>query len=192
MEDIYQDETRINFICSFLNEYYSFKSPIISIADDIYRINIETMIYTHIWESNLFLKRLYKLAVLCSFEDYTYPWTVNIPDMGRSDFIRNQIKEKYTNADIPLKELIEKAYHSSLRNAFAHSAFSIDERNKKMELYNYKGKDWELKNILLDDWSERFVYSFLLSYRMYDIVQKYRKNIVNYMGTDSLFGLYFY
>ncbi len=55
--DDYNDTNRLTFLCDFLNKYYSFNMNE-NIEFDFYRINIETMIYTHIWESKPFLKNL--------------------------------------------------------------------------------------------------------------------------------------
>ena len=69
--DDYNDTNRLTFLCDFLNKYYSFNMNE-NIEFDFYRINIETMIYTHIWESKPFLKNLYRLTSLLKGEEYKW------------------------------------------------------------------------------------------------------------------------
>lgn len=49
------DNTRLDFYQEFLNTYYSF-DKYSEIDDNTYRIHLEMMIYSHIWESKPFLK----------------------------------------------------------------------------------------------------------------------------------------
>ncbi len=78
-----------------------------------------------------------------------------------------------------LSNIIKKGYHSSLRNAFAHSQYHYDlaSNDDKIYLDNYKGKKWEMKRISFSDWTERFMYSSFLSYHLYNCLRLRRKNL---------------
>jgi len=184
--DRYEDETRLQFLTTFLSDFYKFPPSQIATKDDFQQLNVELMIYTHIWESKPFLKKMYRLAHLINRENYA--WKVNIPPMGKHKFIINDIRKTFEDNKNNLCEIIRNGFHTSLRNAFAHSEYSFDEMNgnKRILLYNYGGDDsWELKDISFDVWSRRFVYSALLSYHLLDLLYKKRKELVEETGNTS-------
>lgn len=182
--DWYRDESRIRFLAEFLSTFYAFPNTQVQTDDNPQRMHMELMIYTHIWESKSFLKKLYRLAHLVNNEDYA--WTVNIPDMSKHDFIRNDIRQIFQNNANHLSEVIRKGFHTSLRNAFAHSEYFFDtmNQNRRIILDNYNGAAWELDQINFDDWSKRFVYSALLSYYLFSISHAKRQSLVQDLGTD--------
>jgi len=175
--DIMKDTTRLEFLVAFLKSHYSFPCSIKKIKYDFYRMNLELMIYTHIWESKPYLKKLYRLSKLVN--EKKYEWKCEIPDMSKHDFIRNVVRKNFENQKNDISEIIEKGFHTSLRNAFAHSEYGFDTMNgnNRIVLLNHKGKSWELKEISFDEWSERFVYSALLSYHLLNFSFK-RKEII--------------
>jgi hypothetical protein len=184
--DRYKDETRLIFLSNFLNVFYSFPSTLLSTDDNEQRIHMELMIYTHIWESKPFLKRLFRLAHISNAEDYN--WNVTVPDMTKYEFIRDEIRTVFDKKNNELGKIIKKGFHSSLRNAFAHSEFSFDTMNgnKRIWLDTYKGAKWDIPKISFDDWSKRFVYSALLSYHLLSLTHKNRTNLIFDFGTDKL------
>ncbi|MFT6205049.1 MAG: hypothetical protein ACI9V1_003464 [Spirosomataceae bacterium] len=181
--DKYRDETRLTFLTKFLTNFYSFHSNQQFTDDNEYRTHMELMIYTHIWESKPFLKKLYRLAHVLNGEEYN--WEITIPDFGKHDFIRNDIRKTFKNTGNSVETVIKNGFHTSLRNAFAHSDYSFDTKNNKIYLDNYTGKDWELQEIIFDDWSKRFVYSALLSYNLLSIVHDRRTNLISDFGTNQ-------
>jgi hypothetical protein len=183
--DRFKDESRINFLVNFLKNYYSFQSGQTEVIDENFRIQTELMVYTHIWESKAHLRMLYRMAHLLNGE--SYDWDVIVPDMSKHEFIRFGTKDVFNQALPSMGDVIKNGYHSSLRNAFAHSEYSLDTMNKhnRINLYNYKGSPWELKTITFDEWTERFVYSALLSYFMLDHKHNRRKGIVTDFGTNT-------
>lgn len=183
--DKLRDSTRLKFLTEFLKSYYTFPTHQISTDDNENRINLELMIYTHIWEANSFLKKLYRLAQILSGENYN--WKVKVPDMKKSDFIRTKIKEPLEKINNPISKIIKNGYHSSLRNAFAHSEYSIDFYNNtnRIALYNYKSADWELKEISFNNWSERFVYSAIFTFHFINIIHEARLLIIEDFKTDT-------
>jgi len=182
--DWYRDESRIRFLADFLSTFYAFPNTQVQTDDNPQRMHMELMIYTHTWESKSFLKKLYRLAHLVNNEDYA--WTVNIPDMGKHDFIRNDIRQIFQNNTNHLSEVIRNGFHTSLRNAFAHSEYFFDtmNQNRRIILDNYNGAAWELDQISFDDWSKRFVYSALLSYYLFSISHAKRQSLIADLGTD--------
>ena len=175
--DNYYDFTRQHFFCEFLNTYYSFVDKE-ELQDDEYRMNIELLIYTHIWEAKPFLKKLYRLAnLLCGRE---YVWNITIPEFGKSNFIKTKIVEPLITANCTLVKIITENYNSDLRNAIAHSDYQIDINSKKIE-YNSKT---ELCHISFDNWSIHFAYSVCLSYYFSDIIVKRRKSIIQDWGKN--------
>jgi len=183
--DGYKDQTRLEFLSEFMSQYYSFKDGLQSTDDNQYRMNLELMVYTHIWESKPFLKKLYRIAHLLNGEEYD--WKIQIPDMGKHDFIRCHIRQIFKDLGFDIWKVIKNGFHTSLRNAFAHSEYSFDTMNNhnRINLYNYGGANWELETISFDDWSNRFVYSSILSFHFLEIIYERRTNIIRELGTDT-------
>lgn len=185
--DKLKDQSRITFLTSFLQMFYSFPPEKDDIDNNELRLQMELMVYTHIWESKAFLKDLFRLSHLLNGENYD--WKVKVPDMTKHDFIRNEVRAYFLKSKKvkSIGDIMTKGYHSSLRNAFAHSEYSFDTMNKNQRiiLHNYKGKDsWELKLITFDDWSLRFVYSALLNYYILKEKLSRRQNIITDFGMD--------
>ncbi len=182
--DWYRDESRLRFLADFMTAFYPFPVDQLQTDDHPQRLHMELMVYTHIWESKSFLKKLYRFAHLLNDEDY--PWTVSIPDMGKHDFIRNDIRQVLQDIGNPLADIIRNGFHTSLRNAFAHSEYFFDtmNSNRRIILDNYNGAGWELDQISFDDWSKRFVHSALLSYYLFYIAHSKRQSLIVDLGTD--------
>jgi hypothetical protein len=184
-KDIYKDETRLIFLTEFLSSFYSFRDKQSLTDDNKQRMHVELMIYSHIWEAKPFLKKLYRLAHLSNGEDYH--WKVQVPDMGKHEFIRNNIRVTFENTANSIAQIIKKGFHTSLRNAFAHSDYSFDTMgdNRRIWLDNYNGSDWEIQYISFDDWSIRFSYSVLLSYYLLNLVRESRTKLVADFGVNE-------
>jgi hypothetical protein len=172
-EHRHRDAFRLNHLARYLNDAYTFKNGQTEDSDDNFAR--ELMIYTHIWESKPFLRQLRRLALLTNSEEYG--WIVDVPDSSKRNFIKEQIREIFDEKKIPLGEVIKKGYHSSLRNAFAHSEFYFDDYSSQIILTNYKGENWEIQKISYNNWTKRFCYSFLLSYEFESMFQEARKNL---------------
>lgn len=182
-KSLYADTTRLIFLQQFLKIFYSFKDNTREVIDDSFRINLEFMIYSHIWESWDFLKKMYRLAHLSNGEEYA--WKVRVPGWGKQKFIRMEIKECFIKSKLDFGKIIPKVFHSQLRNAFAHSQYSIDIKDKQIFLANYKGKNWQLYKISLNEWSERFAYSIWMSYSLLKIIVNRRLRLIEDFGTNT-------
>lgn len=202
---LHRDETRLNFLASFLKAFYSFPKVKLTlwgkflslfnpslrksiseekvINDDELRMNMEFMVYSHTWESENFLKDLYRLAILV--DTGNYEWNVEVPPMGKHDFIRNKIRDTFKKNNNPLSDIITKGFHTSIRNAFAHSQYYFNTHSKTIWLDNYNGEPWELKSLSFDEWSKRFVYSTLLTYYMLNMKHERKFSIASDLGTNT-------
>jgi hypothetical protein len=182
-EDKYKDETRRKFFVQFLQTFYAFPTGTEHTDDNEQRMHMELMVYSHIWESDPFLKKLFRLAKI--FNGDPYPWQVNIPAMGKHNFVRNEIRDVFRQQGHGLNQVITNGFHSSIRNAFAHSQYSFDENGRRIWFDNYNGEVWELENIGYDDWSSRFVYSALLGYYIVRISHDRRTRLIVDFGSDT-------
>jgi hypothetical protein len=178
-----KDDPRINFWLDFLKKYYVFPNGTTEIDDDKYRIHLELMIYSHIWESEPLLKKLFRLTNLVS--EGSYYWEVKVPEMGKHVFIRKNIREILIAKKLSLGDIIKKGFHTSLRNAFSHSQYSFNEYRKGIKLDNYKGESWEMDFITYNDWTKRFAYSFFLNYHLLNHIQVRRMSLIDDFGTNT-------
>lgn len=178
-----RDNTRINFWSQFLNENYSFPNGLQQINNDNYRIHLELMIYSQTWEAKPFLKKLFRLSAISN--DEGYPWEVVVPEMGRHTFIRDDIRNKLKINCPLIAEVISKGFHTSLRNAFAHSEYSFNDYRKGINLYTYKGEKWDFDFISFDDWAKRFAYTVFLNYHLLNFIHTRRMRLVQEFGKSD-------
>lgn len=182
--DGYKDESRQNFFLTFMRNFYSFPPQKNTTDDNEYRLTMELMIYTHLWEAKPFLKQLYRLARLSNLENY--PWSVTVPESSRHDFIRYDIRDIFKKNNLKIAKIMTDGFHSSLRNAFAHSEYQFDKHQKKIHLDTFKrGTSWDIENITYDAWSVRFVYSALLSYHLFKEKHHRKKSLIENYGKDE-------
>lgn len=168
--DHYYEESRLRTLVDYLNAQYNFPK-IENTSDSKFSLTLELMSYTHLWESKPFLKQLENITLLCEGQDYN--WDVNVPDYPKHPFIIS-IKERLNAVGLDLGQIIGKSFHSSLRNAFAHSEYNFNSSNRKIELLNYRVSDvkWALKEVTYDEWTVRFCYSFLLNYFIIEKIEE--------------------
>lgn len=182
--DIYKDESRFRFFIEFMRTYYSFPAGATRNDDNEYRITIEMMVYSHIWESKPFLKQLFKLSALCAKKGFI--WNVSVPDMSKHEFIRNEIRSLFKESNLDLADIISKGFHTSLRNAFAHAEYSVDITNSRIVLDTYKPHlSWDIREISFDDWTKKFIYTALLAYHFENEKLKRRKSITKDFGKSE-------
>lgn len=162
------DYPRFEFLIAYLN--FGNEKPFdVSWSDEEinrhrkYTINLELMIYTHLWEAEQSLKCLKQLANLVARRPYQ--WEIEIPWMTKHDFIRNEIKQVFLDNNLEVGKIVQESYHSQLRNAFAHGNYTFFE-SSHIKLNNYRGEPWELRALSFDEWEERFLKSALLHYEI--------------------------
>lgn len=173
-EDLYKEIDTQSFLLSFIKDRY----PITNSAgrrEDSERTIIELMTYTHIWESVPYLKMLRRLACMCNSMDY--PWEVKIPRMGKHNLVRTEIRDLFKLKNLKIYDVIKKGFQSQLRDAFAHSDFSLQWHPGYVWLYNYDPSKLHLvQEITLDDWTKRFCYTWQLNYQLNECFFDVRQN----------------
>lgn len=180
--DSIADSSRFTFLTDFLTTFYSFPAHQQATDDSHQRLHMELMIYAHIWESRPFLKKLYRLAHQSNWERYC--WDVKIPPMQKHIFIREDVRQTFQDIGNPLYQVIKNGFHTTIRNAFAHSEYFFDEMNNNRRFIFENRASWEPTSISFDDWSRRFVYSALLSYHVAAVSHQHRVNLINVSGVD--------
>lgn len=186
MIDYYKEHARFSFSEFYLNKMYSFGTGVTQSDDQPFWLQMEMMIYCHVWESNKFLKQLFRLREIVNGR--TYAWKVDIPETSKQKFIRLTIRDGFGNKGLKLAEVMRKGYHVSLRNSFLHSEYEIDAANSKIMLHTHRvgrKQPFELDEITFNDWTERFMYTVLLNYFFINEKEKRRKNVLKDFGTDE-------
>ena len=79
MPDIYRDETRNKFYVRYLNRRYKNDNFKYDGDEGIDDLCVEMMIYSHTWESVVFIKDLYRLSNIVSGQEF-YDWDVTKKD----------------------------------------------------------------------------------------------------------------
>ena len=152
------DRDRVEFLLQYLNQQYNFQTE--NTADSKFSLTLELMIYTHIWESFHNLHNYKKLADLCDSKEYS--WNIDIGKQSRFTFIKDNIKNVFQKHNLKIYELLDKSYHSQLRNAFAHSLYHFGLNGHNIVLENFDGKNANIKQLSFDEWTERFLISALM------------------------------
>jgi hypothetical protein len=133
-------------------------------------IHLELMIYTHFWEATQNLKALKQLANLV--DSKLYDWNIVLPEFERYKFIKTQIREVFERHNLQIANIIKDAYHSQIRNAFAHCQYSFG--GTTIQFANYDpAEPWKVESLSFDDWERKFTMSALL----YDRILTERLNL---------------
>jgi len=181
-EERYKDKDRRAFYVEFLKTFYTFINRQAT-DDNTNRIHMELMVYSHIWESKPYLKQLWRLAILIDMK--SYPWELTIPDMSKHETIRNDIRNTFQRRGLSVSVVISSGFHTSLRNAFAHSEYYFNESTKHIMLDTYTGKSWDIPNISYDEWSQKFAYSILLCYYFQNEIFIRRESLISEFKTNT-------
>ncbi|MNJ92218.1 hypothetical protein D3C87_98840 [compost metagenome] len=122
-------------------------------------IQHEMLVYLKIWESDLFIKRLYNLTNLLSGKGYDWHFTLNGADnkrfQSRSKIIKEKIIKEIKLFVPGLSDSFERAYFTQIRNAIAHSQYSILGRSIMFNNFRENSKT-DLKAISFEKWTELF------------------------------------
>lgn len=173
-DDFYKEVDTQSFLLNFIKVGYTFTKKT-SRREDSERTIIELMTYTHIWESVPYLKMLRRLACMCNSMDYE--WEVNVPPMGKHNFVRNEIRDLFKLKNLKIYDVIKKGFQSQLRDAFAHADFSIQRHPGYIWLYNYDpSKLHHVQEISLEEWTKRFCYTWQLNYQLNEVFFDVRQN----------------
>lgn len=161
------DETRDRFYLRYLNKNYNKEGFDYSGEYGLDCLSIEMMIYTHLWDSLYFLKSLIRIASLV--QDNKYNWDPIIKDSGKWEFIRKSIIQPIKAKNFSLGSIIEKGYSSDIRNAFAHSLYSIYPNTRTIDIRPKRGH----QSLKFEDFQRKFLYSIILMNKMQNIQEFY-------------------
>lgn len=171
-----QDMSRQQFLHTYLNQYTSLLNENVFMSNEMqeFNINIQLMIYSHVWESHRLLMNLKRIASILSGSGYA--WRISfertkkkssdkmIP-INKGKMIKEENLAPLCSFDEKIGAFISGLYDSTIRNGYAHSLYQIhmDEgktRFLKSESYS------EEKVVDFFDWKQTFFYSVLLSYHL--------------------------
>lgn len=130
-------------------------------------IQLETLIYQKIWESDSIIKRLYEFVRILLGEPYD--WTFKLaegprPRAGesvRNEVLRLQIRDRVQPVSQVLYDSLLTAYKSQVRNSIAHSNYSLQGRHIQLNNYN-PSNHAPLRAISFDDWINMFHHTMLI------------------------------
>ena len=195
-KDFLIDHTRKRFFVKYINDYVSRLNSGNSMSDEEkeYDINIQLMIYSHIWESHLFLNQLVRLVEIQLEMGYDWKTKLDYPkrDVNRKEcnqshirkgpYIENSIIKRFEKSDSNMAELIKYCYLKDLRDDFAHSTYYIDENT----IISNGSELFCGPSITIEEWEGKFVTSMLLSYHLNDMLLEYRNNYIDMFGDNPI------
>lgn len=175
--DHYNDETRDRFYVKYLQKRYRKEGFDYTGEDGFFDLNIELMIYSHIWESHYLLKTLSHIADLLSGKPYN--WELRIPFNNNKNYIKENIIAPLIEVGDELGVFLKDAYSPNLRNGFAHSMYAMDCESRKISLHNLKfdKDDTVQKEITFDDFQKKFLKSIQFSYMLTRWIKETREDI---------------
>lgn len=160
MLDAYYDETRADYYLDYLRRNYSRDGYNYEGSGGANDVTTELTIYSHLWESCYFMKSLYRIAAIIQGNGYLWENVLPTHDVH---------KHFHDNVVVPLKEkglklgtIIEKGYKSSIRNAFAHSLYTVDAGSRELSIRPKSGYE----QFSFEEFQEKFLYSVILMNRM--------------------------
>lgn len=180
--DEHYDETREKFYVKYLNSKYKKDGFDYRTDDGFFCMNIELMIYCHIWESSLFLKSLKHITDLLI--EHEYDWGIELPDMKIKTYIKDSIIKPLVDIGDEFGHLLNKAYSPNLRNSFAHSLYHIDMACRKIYLYIKRPDEDDCvgTEITFEGFQEKFLLSISLCYFLRLSINKQRDMAANSHG----------
>lgn len=178
------DMTRQRLIVPYLNGYRARLLEGIYEDDDAKEIemNMQLMMYSHVWESHLFLKELERIALILAGEGYK--WDSSVSNTSKANFIKQHIIQKFEITNAPIADFIKSCYNNNLRNDFAHSTYHIDFNRKVIQSY----KDGFMGSVVTSfiDWEEKFIKSVLLSYYLSKCIRGHKDSFIESYGNSPV------
>lgn len=180
--DRLMDLARKRFFARYVNDYVDrLKNGILLSGDDLeYEVNIQLMIYSHIWESHLFLNQLVRLAVIQQGNPYL--WITKLPQGSKKNFIYRHIIGEFEKTDKAMTRQIKLCYSEVLRNAFAHSTYYIGGGRIQFN----KNEVFEGPSLNFEQWEEVFVRSMLLSYHLNAMLLEEKNHFIENNGDNPI------
>ena len=153
--DIFRWKTQERFYIRYLNKNYRKNGFLYQGEEGIDDLNIEMMIYSHIWASNDFLKTLYRLGEILKGESYS--WKIDVEDFsfGKNDWMQNNVIAPIEKNSLRILDFLKVAFCTPLRNAFAHALYDINAEKQKITIYPQSG--YHILNY--SEFQRKFLYS---------------------------------
>lgn len=158
--DTIYDRTRAQFYLRYLRRNYNKDGFAYQGDAGIDDMHIELMIYSHLWDSSDFIKSLMRIASIVSGGGYI--WQPQIDWQHKDIFMDKWIISPLKASGLKIGDLVEKYYDPSVRNAFAHSLYSIDENQRRITVRPRKG----MKTLTFDEFQSLFLHSVILMNKM--------------------------
>lgn len=159
--DIYHDETRSQFYLDYLRKNYSKEGFCYQDGNAVNDITKELTIYTHLWDSDYFMKALYRFAAIISGKGYL--WKDVLPKKEVHKLFSQNVIKPLKDKGLKVGSILESVYKSSLRNAFAHSCYSIDTESRKLNIWP-KSSGYETYSF--EEFQHIFLYAVILMNKM--------------------------
>jgi hypothetical protein len=154
--DTLYDKSRTEFYLHYLNRNYRKDGFCYEGEQGIDDLHIELMIYCHLWDSSYFIKSMCRMASIVSGNGYL--WNIEIPWRKKDKFMNDRIIELLKRCGLKIGELVESCYDSSVRNAFAHSLYTIDAVHRIISFRPQTG----FKSLSFDEFQTIFLKSVFL------------------------------
>lgn len=174
--------TREKFMVDYTNRYKQRLLDGVHIGDDEveYDINIQLMIYSHVWESQLLLKILRRITTIVN--DKGYEWRVsfvknNDKYLPKYKFIEEYILEPLKDRKRDLYDFIVKTYDNKIRNVFSHADYRINTQTKTIITFATEGYGYR-EQVTFDEWEGKFLRSILFSYYLQKIIFNRLQNYI--------------
>lgn len=170
--DVYHDETRQQFYLNYLNANYRKGVLDYSQKDGLDKLYIEMMIYSHLWDSQRFLKDIYRISTMIAGKPYD--WELELEDGIAYKVMQDEIIAPLKTKGLRLGEIIESSYSSHIRNSFAHSLFDIDTHSREIQLRSKHIKNYEDTFLSFSAFQDKFLHSIFLCYCLTNIIEQNR------------------
>lgn len=170
--DVYHDETRQQFYLNYLNANYNKGVLNYTEKDGLDKLYVEMMIYSHLWDSQRFLKDIYRISTMIAGKPYD--WELDLEDGLSYKVMKDEVITPLKEKGLKLGEIIDSCYSSHIRNSFAHSLFDIDIQSRKIHLRSKHIKNNEDAILTFDTFQDKFLHSIFLCYCLTIIIDTYR------------------
>lgn len=174
--DFHENHYQRDYIIHYLNRNY--KKPGYTYTEEtIDDLITEMLIYSNIWEDVGYLKFLLRLSQLVDGMDYKWNTGLEYHNYLHT-VITEQIIKPLQNQGLVLGDLIQLAYSSDIRNAFAHSMYTIYPDSRKIELW--LGRDEKSRRrewMTFDAFQVKFLMTIRIWNYLFHMVEECRKSV---------------
>lgn len=154
-------------------------------------VQLETLIYLKVWESDFVIKRLYEFVKVLFGEPYDWYFKVAESARGenatgvRHDIIRKMIRDKVKPLSAVLHQCMATSCKTQVRNSIAHSNYSIMSRNIHPNNYVAKDKAAQIRNLPFDEWIEMFHLTLALYNELIGLGNKIRTHYATVASANN-------